>query len=68
MRRCRHCQSALCATQPDQRDFVRTLLTCTGCGRWYVRLAVPGDRPTVQSLPVPTLEKLGVDLAETDAA
>ena len=61
-RHCRRCGAPLNESQPDESDYVRTLLACTGCGRWYVRIAPPGRMATVTPLPVATLDQLGVVL------
>jgi hypothetical protein len=66
-RHCSRCGGTLCATQPDERDYVRTLLVCDDCGRWYCRIAVPGRRATTTPLPVATLAELGLEPVDDGA-
>lgn len=64
---CHRCGEPLKLTQPDDEDYVRILATCPGCGRWYLRIEVPGGHSTLSPLPVPTLSELGVRLEPVPA-
>jgi hypothetical protein len=67
--RCTVCpgRPALSITQPDDSDYVRLVAICPDCGRWYLRLEPPGAHYTLEPLPVPTLEELGIVLELADA-